>query len=540
MLRVKDLFAQPGDSSREGRKKPSKITGERLLEVFVAVDALRKFSANVEETENVALFWHEAMDSKRVFSRLRDFDRTSCAVTKFEPKAYYGVREGATQPEVLFVQGRLFYHLFVDFSRWSEQDLGRKPAGEPTMWIQDRITTLQHLEYGNVVRGLVMMNFPRNALKYLDTLVVYIRMECENYEFKLNDLKFEYSVERPDNKALLKNVHLIQYFFNAVTFCVNRMEEEWLLNENAGFVTVKPKWYQKGGHISLKRTLCDQFKLFPVVQYLHNLALLKLASKQESSNVFFTSFDSMMSGIQDAFNLKKSEVEKLANDQSEMSSYLDVSSGHSKRLQEIWDSDVCLIAEGDQEQPISCSETVVNRLAALDHNFAIDGDGGNELAERTKYPLPSERACWSYLYAGAELCNGGKGCAQCTSQMPANRVLLDNVDYLLKTQKEKLRYENDRLGKLEAAKRKLSTDRTRQQERTGDVGAKLAPKPGARFRDKPGGFTKTKNQFSNNLKLNSLDISQMSSKDCKLWLLQQVDAAEEDERESSDSDSDTE
>ena len=53
------------------------------------------------------------MDSKRVFSRLRDFDRTSCAVTKFEPKAYYGVREGATQPEVLFVQGRLFYHLFT-------------------------------------------------------------------------------------------------------------------------------------------------------------------------------------------------------------------------------------------------------------------------------------------------------------------------------------------------------------------------------------------------------------------------------------------
>ena len=86
----------------------------------------------------------------------------------------------------------------------------------------------------------------------------------------------------------------------------------------------------------------------------------------------------------------------------------------------------------------------------------------------------------------------------------------------------------------------MSTDGTRRQIRSGDVGAKLAPKPGARFRDKPGGFTKTKNQFSNNLKLNSLDISQMSSKDCKLWLLQQVDAAEEDERVSSDSDSDTE
>ncbi len=107
-----------------------------------------------------------------------------------------------------------------------------------------------------------------------------------------------------------------------------------------------------------------------------------------------------------------------------MSSYLDVSSGHSKRLQEIWDNDlsvivnngdVCLIAEGDQEQPIgsSCSETIVNRLAALDYKDAIDGDSSdNELAERTKYPLPSERACWSYLYAGAELCNGGKGCAQ--------------------------------------------------------------------------------------------------------------------------------
>ncbi len=53
--------------------------------------------------------------------------------------------------------------------------------------------------------------------------------------------------------------------------------------------------------------------------------------------------------------------------------------------------------------------------------------------------------------------------------------------------------ENDRLGKLEAAKRKLSTDGTRRQVRTGDVGAKLAPKPGARFRDKQGGFTKTKN-----------------------------------------------
>ena len=41
VLRVKDLFAQPGDSTREGQKKPSKVTGERLLEVFVAVDALR-------------------------------------------------------------------------------------------------------------------------------------------------------------------------------------------------------------------------------------------------------------------------------------------------------------------------------------------------------------------------------------------------------------------------------------------------------------------------------------------------------------------
>ena len=86
----------------------------------------------------------------------------------------------------------------------------------------------------------------------------------------------------------------------------------------------------------------------------------------------------------------------------------------------------------------------------------------------------------------------------------------------------------------------MSTGGTRQQVRTGDVGAKLMPKPGARFRDKPGGFTKTKNQFSTNLKLNSVDVSQMSAKECKLWLLQQVDAAEEDERESSDSDSDTE
>ena len=77
--------------------------------------------------------------------------------------------------------------------------------------------------------------------------------------------------------------------------------------------------------------------------YLHNLALLKLASKQENSNVFFMSFDSMMSGIQEAFNSKKSEVEKLANDQSEMSSYLDVSFGHSKRLQEIWNSELSVI-----------------------------------------------------------------------------------------------------------------------------------------------------------------------------------------------------
>ncbi len=232
------------------------------------------------------------------------------------------MRKGATQPEALFIQGRIFFHLVVDFERWSDQDLERKPVAEATKWIQERITTLQHLDYEDVIRGLVMLNFPRNALKYLDTLVDYIRMECENCDFKLNDLKFEYSVEKPDNRALLKNAHLIQYFFNAVIFCVNRMEEEWLLNEAAGFVTVKPKWYQKGGHISLKWTLSEKFKLFPVAQYLHNLALLKPASKQENSNVFFMSFDSMMSGIQEAFNSKKSEVEKLANDQSEMSSYL--------------------------------------------------------------------------------------------------------------------------------------------------------------------------------------------------------------------------
>ncbi len=132
-------------------------------------------------------------------------------------------------------------------------------------------------------------------------------------------------------------------------------------------------------------------------------------------------------------------------------------------------------------------------MAAFDHEDTI----GGELAERAKFQLPSERACWSYLYSGAELCNGGKGCAQCTSQMPANRVLLDNVDYLLKTQTEKLRYESERLSKLETARRKLGAGVVRRQG-TADVDAKLAPKPGVRFRDKQGGFTKTKNQFSNN------------------------------------------
>ena len=261
----------------------------------------------------------------------------------------------------------------------------------------------------------------------------------------------------------------------------------------------------------------------------------------------------MMRGIQDAFNSKKSEDEKLANDQSEMTSYLDVSSGHSKRLQEIWDSelsvivnngDVCLLTDSDQEQPIgsSCSDTIGGQLAAFDHGDTI----GGELAERVKFPLPSERACWSYLYAGAELCNGGKGCAQCTSKMPTNGVLLENVDYLLKTQQEKLRYESDRLSKLETARRKLGTGGVRRQGSTGDVGAELAPKPGgARFRDKSVGFTKTKNQFSNNLKLNNLYISQISAKDCKVWLLQQIEAAAEDEQEEcnsegSDSDSETE
>ena len=102
-----------------------------------------------------------------------------------------------------------------------------------------------------------------------------------------------------------------------------------------------------------------------------------------------------------------------------------------------------------------------------------------------------------------------------------------------------MRYESEILSKLESARRKLGAGVVRRQG-TADVGAKLAPKPGVRFRDKPGGFTKTKNQFSNNLKLNSLDISQMSSKDCKVWLLQQIEAAAEDEHESSDSDSDTE
>ena len=84
---------------------------------------LRKFSANVEETENVALFWLKVMDSKKVLGRLRDFDRTNCVVTKFEPKYLYNVRKGATLPEVLFVQGRLFYHLVVDFDKWSDHDL---------------------------------------------------------------------------------------------------------------------------------------------------------------------------------------------------------------------------------------------------------------------------------------------------------------------------------------------------------------------------------------------------------------------------------
>ena len=76
------------DKWKDGKKNPAKVTGERLLEMFVAVDALRKYSENVEEIENVALFWHEAMDSKRVLGRLWDFDRTRCVVTKFEPKSF--------------------------------------------------------------------------------------------------------------------------------------------------------------------------------------------------------------------------------------------------------------------------------------------------------------------------------------------------------------------------------------------------------------------------------------------------------------------
>ena len=87
-------------------------------------------------------------------------------------------------------------------------------------------------------------------------------MECEKYDFKLNELKFEYSVEKPDNKALLKNAHLIQYFFNSVNFLVARLEEEWSLNEAAGFVTFRPKWYQMGGHISLKKYLLNSLIFF--------------------------------------------------------------------------------------------------------------------------------------------------------------------------------------------------------------------------------------------------------------------------------------
>ena len=80
-----------------------------------------------------------------------------------------------------------------------------------------------------MVQSLVMLNFPRSVFRYLDTLVVFIRMECEQYDFELNELKFEYSVDKPDNKALLKNSHLIQYFFNSVNFCVARLKEKWLL-----------------------------------------------------------------------------------------------------------------------------------------------------------------------------------------------------------------------------------------------------------------------------------------------------------------------
>ena len=83
-----------------------------------------------------------------------------------------------------------------------------------------------------------------------------------------------------------------------------------------------------------------------------------------------------------------------------MSSYLDVGSGHSKRLNDIWDNELSVIVnngdvqmstDGNQRQSIGSLDANIigGQLAAFD---CVEDHGG-ELAERVKFPLPSERAC---------------------------------------------------------------------------------------------------------------------------------------------------
>jgi hypothetical protein len=483
--------------------------------------------------------WHHAFREKPAFLALVAFDILPCT-DEFVPDKVLGGSESNSY--VLYVRGRLFYHLKKPFDEWTDNELARKPAVPDTQWIKPGVTGLRSLEYSRVVRGLMMKTFPKTELEYLTILFKYIKCECGEYDIKMSDLKFEYSSIKPDDKAFLRLAPKIMFFIEVIIACVERMDKEHALNVEAGYHTRKPVYYVKGGYPCIEKWLKNHLMEYPIFNFLITRALINMRKAGETK-VYFKSFASLMDSIKEEFNVLKTKTEQLLNEKTEVSTFeQSKKKNHERTVNSIMT---------DQSQPAGCRNVDSDDDCSSDSvddcaNFSDSDDDcySSQLAAMSgpNVKLPSSKVCWGYLVNGGKLCKQGKGCSMCKSYHaapPSKRDLEENSEFLVQKAQSEIKALQDKVANIRALQSGFVSKK--------DVGARLPPKNDG-FRGQKSTFLKTKNQFSPKLNVSELnsqveEFEAMSGEDCKMWVLAQLERAkakgvsEEAEDDSADSDS---
>ena len=548
--KIQALFLGDGEIQKPGAtKKPHKIEGTNVIDVMLAVDALRRYSQTPGTINMFADSWHHAFREKPAFLALVAFDKLPCT-EEFEPDRVLGGSQSDSY--VLYIKGRLFYHLVKPFDEWTDNELSRKPAVPDTQWIKPGVTGLRSLEYSRVVRGLMMKTFPKTELEYLTILFKYIKCECGEYDIKMADLKFEYSSSKPEDKTFLRYAPKLMFFVEVIVACVERMEKEHTLNVEAGYHTRKPVYYVKGGYPCIEKWLKNHLMEYPIFNFLITRALINMRKAGETK-VYFKSFASLMDSIKDEFNGLKTKTEQLLNEKTEVSTFeQSKKKNHERTVNSIMT---------DQSQPAGCRNVDSDDDCSSDSvdcaNLSDSDDDcySSQLAAMSGPPvkLPASKVCWGYLVNGGKLCKQGKGCAMCKSYQaapPSKHDLNENSEFLVKKAENDIKALQQKVANIKALQSgsgKSGLVSGKRDFQTKDVGSRLPPKD-VNFRGQKSTFLKTKNQFSPKLSVNELDsqvkaFEDMSGEDCKTWVLAQLERAktkgvsEEAEDDSADSDS---